>query len=131
MKILLIDDDEELCSELKEVLTAEGFEVDASFDGLHGLSLLRQKKYHMIILDLRLPGLNGYKVLKSIRSEFKELKVLVLSGRPLGEPILQEDGVSQDEEEKTLHLADGVVNKPCRVDALLEKIKALSVVDKG
>jgi DNA-binding response OmpR family regulator len=132
-KLLLIDDDEELCTELGQVLEAEGFKVDIAFDGLQGLQRLQKKQYHIIILDLKLPGLNGYGVLKGIRKTVKPLKVLVLSGRPLGEPLLKEDGVSQDEEEKVLNMADLVINKPFMVENFLDQVKtlALSVVEKG
>jgi CheY-like chemotaxis protein len=122
-KLLLIDDDEELCAELGEILEAEGFKVDIALDGLQGLRNLREKQYQMVILDLKLPGLNGYGVLKSIRKTSSSLKVLVLSGRPLGGPLLNEDGVSQDEEEKVLNLADFIINKPFMVENLIQKVK--------
>jgi len=124
-KLLLIDDDEELCVELRQVLEAEGFEVDIVFDGSQGLKRLQEKPYHIIILDLKLPGLNGYGVLKGIRKTTENIKVMVLSGRPLGEPLLKEDGVSQDEEEKVLNMADVVMNKPFMVKNFLQKVKAL------
>jgi DNA-binding response OmpR family regulator len=126
LKLLLIDDDEELCAELGQVLAAEGFEVDMVFDGLEGLRHLQERQYQIIILDLKLPGLNGYGVLKGIRKTVKPLKVLVLSGRPLGEPLLKEDGVSQDEEEKVLNMADLVINKPFKVENFLQEVKALA-----
>jgi DNA-binding response OmpR family regulator len=126
-KLLLIDDDEELCAELSQVLKAEGFEVDIALDGLQGLRHLQDKKYQIVILDLKLPGINGYGVLKGIRKTLKTLKVLVLSGRPLGEPLLKEDGVSQDEEEKILNMADLVINKPFMVENFLQKVKELAL----
>jgi len=106
--------------------------VDIALDGLQGLRNLKERQYHIIILDLKLPGLNGYGVLKSIRKKTKHVKVLVLSGRPLGEPLLKEDGVSQDEEEKVLNMADLVINKPFMVESFLEKVKglALKVVER-
>jgi DNA-binding response OmpR family regulator len=123
--LLLIDDDEELCAELVQVLEAEGFEVDIALDGLKGLQRLQEKQYQIIILDLKLPGLNGYGVLKGIRKIIPSIKVMVLSGRPLGEPLLKEDGVSQDEEEKVLSMADIVMNKPFMVNHFLDKVKEL------
>ena len=126
LKILLIDDDEELCAELQEVLEREGYMVDVAMDGLQGLWHLQKKQYQIIILDLKLPKLNGYGVLKSVRKTVKPLKVLVLSGRPLGEALLKEDGVFQDEEEKALSMADFVITKPFMVENFLQKVKELS-----
>lgn len=128
LKLLLIDDDEELCTELGEVLEAEGFKVDIALDGLQGLAYLQKREHQIIILDLKLPGLNGYGVLKSIRSiASKHLKVLVLSGQPFGEPLLSQEGVSQNEEDKILSLADCVINKPFMVDNFIQKVKELSL----
>jgi len=126
-RLLLIDDDEELCAELREVLEAEGFKVDIALDGLEGLRYLHKEQYQIIILDLKLPKLNGYGVLKSIRKTVNPLKVLVLSGRPLGEPLLKEDGVSLDEEDQILHMADLVINKPFMVENFIQKVKALAL----
>jgi DNA-binding response OmpR family regulator len=67
LRLLLIDDDEELCAELRELLEIEGFHVDTAFDGLQGLGNLQKGKYHIVVLDLKLPGLNGYEVLKTAR----------------------------------------------------------------
>jgi DNA-binding response OmpR family regulator len=133
LKLLIIDDDEELCAELREVLEAEGFKVDIALDGLEGLRRLQESPYQIVILDLRLPGLNGYGILKNIRKIDKPFKVLVLSGRPLGEALLKEDGVSQDEEAKVLNMADFVINKPFMVENFLQKVKKLagSVVEKN
>jgi CheY-like chemotaxis protein len=89
------------------------------------LQRLQEKQYQIIILDLKLPGLNGYGVLKGIRKIIPSIKVMVLSGRPLGEPLLKEDGVSQDEEEKVLSMADIVMNKPFMVNHFLDKVKEL------
>jgi len=132
-RLLLIDDDEELCAELCQVLEAEGFKVDTAYDGERGLRCLQDKEYHIIILDLKLPRLNGYGVLKKIKANPRKTKVMVLSGRPLGEPLLKEDGVSQDEEEKVLGLADLVINKPFMIENFITKVKvmALSVVEKS
>jgi len=124
-KLLLVDDDEELCAELAQVLEAEGFEVDMAFDGLRGVQCLQEKSYHLIILDLKLPRLDGYGVLKEIRKTAQPVKVLVLSGKPLGGPLFKE--------EKTLIMADAVMNKPFIVQELLQQIQALTlpVVEKN
>lgn len=127
IRLLLIDDDEELCAELAEVLEAEDFVVDTAFDGRRGLQYLQEKQYHIIILDLKLPGINGYGILKSIRKTALPVKILVLSGKPLGGALLKEDGVYQDEEERTLNMADAVMNKPFMVKEFLQKVKTLAV----
>jgi DNA-binding response OmpR family regulator len=124
--LLLIDDDEELCSELGEVLEAEGFKVDIALDGLEALRKLQKRQHQIIILDLKLPGLNGYRILQSIRNETTSIKVLVLSGQPFGKQLLKKSGTLQKEEEDILKMADCVINKPFLVDNLIRKVKELS-----
>ena len=127
-KLLLIDDDEELCVELTQILATEGFKVDVAFDGLQGLQFLQEKHYQIIILDLKLPKLNGYEVLKGIKTTVKAPKVIILSGRPMGELLLNEKSITQDEEEQVLKMADLVVNKPFIIEDFIQKIKALSLM---
>jgi len=134
IKILLIDDDEELCTELGQVLEGEGFFVGTAFDGLKGLLHLQEEEYQIIILDLKLPGLSGFEVLKDLRKVDKHGKVIVLSGKPiLAKSLRNNDGLSQEEEEKVLGLADMVVSKPFRVEDFIERVNhlAASIVEKG
>lgn len=124
-KILLVDDDEELCEELALVLESEGFDVDVAFDGIQGLRFLEGGGYQVIILDLKLPGVNGFGVLKTIKQGPSVPRVIVVSGRPTGEALLKENGFSQEDEEQILKLADVMVNKPFKVEFLIQKIKEL------
>lgn len=79
-KILIIDDDEELCDLVSEYLTVEGFETEAVNDGIAGLEKAKSGKYDMAILDVMLPKMNGFEVLRHLREESK-LPVLMLTAR--------------------------------------------------
>ena len=79
-KILIIDDDEELCELVSEYLTVEGFEVAAVNDGESGLEAADSGKYDLAILDVMLPKMNGFEVLRHIRQKSK-LPVLMLTAR--------------------------------------------------
>jgi two-component system response regulator CpxR len=79
-KILIIDDDEELCELVSEYLTVEGFEVESVNDGESGLNRALADGFDMIILDVMLPKMNGFDVLRSLRQESK-LPVLMLTAR--------------------------------------------------
>ena len=124
-KILMLDDDEELCEEIAEILIDEGYRVTTAFDGLRGKRLVEKYNYDILILDIKMPGLSGLDVLESIKGQNKELKVIILTGRPLSKE-LQERRICKDKEEKILRLADGIINKPFDIEVLLNKIKELS-----
>jgi Response regulators consisting of a CheY-like receiver domain and a winged-helix DNA-binding domain len=79
-RILIIDDDEELCELVAEYLTVEGFETKAVHDGQIGLETALAGDYDMAVLDVMLPKMNGFDVLRSLRASSK-LPVLMLTAR--------------------------------------------------
>jgi len=79
-KILIIDDDEELCDLVSEYLAVEGFEVESVNDGESGLERMLSGEYALAILDVMLPRMNGFDVLRKIR-ESSKLPVLMLTAR--------------------------------------------------
>jgi len=79
-KILIIDDDEELCELVAEYLTVEGFETKAVHDGATGLEYALSGEYDMAVLDVMLPKMNGFDVLRKLRGSSK-LPVLMLTAR--------------------------------------------------
>jgi two-component system response regulator CpxR len=79
-KVLIIDDDEELCDLVSEYLTVEGFETVAVHDGEAGLRRALSGEYDLAILDVMLPKINGFDVLKNLR-EKSGLPVLMLTAR--------------------------------------------------
>ncbi len=66
-KILIIDDDKELCEEMAEILKGEGYDVSTAFDGLAGKKLIEENHYNLLLLDVKLPDINGLDILKSMR----------------------------------------------------------------
>ncbi len=81
-RILVIDDDSELCELLTAYLKPEGFEVTSIYDGEQGLemALLEAGKFDLIVLDIMLPGMNGFEVLQRLRSQL-DTPVLMLTAR--------------------------------------------------
>lgn len=79
-KILIIDDDEELCELVSEYLSVEGFRTEAVHDGAEGLEKALSGDFEMVILDVMLPKKNGFDVLRGIRTHSK-IPVLMLTAR--------------------------------------------------
>ena len=79
-KVLIIDDDEELCELVAEYLSVEGFDTTAVHDGEQGLDTALSGNYDLAILDVMLPGMNGFDLLRKLR-EKSELPVLMLTAR--------------------------------------------------
>ena len=125
-KILIIDDDEDMCEEMAEILEDDGYYVSMAFDGLKGRELIEKYDYDILLLDLKLPRLNGLAILKSIKEKNMKLKVLILTGRPLTEKLSKEEtDADRDKEGDILKMSNGVINKPFDVRTVLSKVKEL------
>jgi DNA-binding response OmpR family regulator len=125
-KILMIDDDEEICEEMSEILQDEGYAVTLAFNGLEGRALVEKNEHDLVILDLKMPGLSGYDVLKAAKAGGVRAKIVVISGRPFIRKYLPgEDTVDKDRKEDLLKLADGFINKPFDIPKVLSTIREL------
>ena len=125
MRILLIDDDVELCSLLDELLKREGFEVQMEHDGASGLERAQSGQFDLIVLDVMLPRLDGFEVLKRLR-RLSKVPVLMLTAR--GEDVDRIVGLEMG--------ADDYLPKPfnpreltARIRAILRRIEAKPSAD--
>ena len=79
-KVLIIEDNEINMKLFSDLLTAKGFEVDKSFDGLEGYNKIKDNKYDLLILDIQLPSLNGFQILEKLENEkIEQPKTLIVS----------------------------------------------------
>lgn len=114
-RILVIDDDRELCSLLAEYLKPEGYELDTVFDGNRGIKMALSGKYTLLVLDVMLPGsLNGFKILQHIRAK-TAMPILMLSAR--GDDIDRIVGLEMG--------ADDYLPKPFNPRELLARIRTI------
>jgi two-component system response regulator CpxR len=79
-RLLVVDDDAELCELVAEYLIPEGFKVEAVYDGIQGLDRALSGEYSLIILDVMLPGLQGFEVLRRIRAKSR-MPIIMLTAR--------------------------------------------------
>ena len=81
MKILIVEDETLLADTLKTMLEAKGYETDAVYDGEDGLAWAETKVYDLLILDVMLPGLNGYEIARRVRRERVSTPILMLTAK--------------------------------------------------
>ncbi len=113
--ILLIDDDQELCGLLKEYFTAEGFEVAMAHTGTEGLQLALKQNFDLILLDVMLPEMDGFEVLKALRVQ-KMTPVIMLTAK--GDDFDRIFGLELG--------ADDYIPKPFNHRELLARVKAIT-----
>ncbi|MBL0207942.1 MAG: heavy metal response regulator transcription factor [Propionivibrio sp.] len=115
MKILVVEDEHKTGNYLKQGLMEAGFVVDLARDGIDGLHLALTEAFDLVILDVMLPGIDGWQVLQGIRRSGKEIPVLFLTAR---------DDV--DDRVKGLELgADDYLVKPFAFSELLARVRTL------
>ena len=115
MRLLVVEDEVRLAEALKMGLEAEGFEVDLAFDGNRGLAMALEERYEAIVLDILLPGLNGYRVCAEIRAAGNWTPILMLTAKS-GE---------FDEAEALDTGADDFLSKPFSYVVLVARLRAL------
>jgi two-component system, OmpR family, response regulator len=115
VRVLVVEDEERLAEGLKAGLDAEGFATDIASDGVDGLWMAREHPYDAIVLDILLPGMNGYRVCAEIRKAGIWTPILMLTAK---------DG-EFDEAEALDTGADDFVTKPFSYVALVARLRAL------
>jgi len=115
MRVLVVEDEERLARAVQRGLEAEGFSVDVALDGDDGLWRAREGAYDAIVLDVMLPGVNGYKVCSTLRAAADWTPILMLTAK---------DG-EFDEAEALDNGADDFLSKPFSYVVLLARLRAL------
>lgn len=115
MRVLVIEDEVAIADAVVRGLEAEGFEARAVHDGLTGLDEARTGAYDLIVLDIMLPGMNGYKVCRTLREEEVWTPILMLTAK---------DG-EYDEAEALDTGADDFLSKPFSFVVLVARLRAL------
>ena len=115
IKILIVEDEQKIADTLKFGLTEIGFQVEVAYDGKLGYSLFRAHDFNLVILDINLPGMNGYELCKAIRAVDEQIPVLMLTAM----------STMNDKTQGYDAGADDYLVKPFEFKELLLKIRSL------
>ena len=121
MRVLLIEDDSAMARSIELMLRSEGFNVYTTDLGEEGIDLGKLYDYDIIVLDLQLPDMSGFDVLKSLRVSKVQTPVLILSGNAIVEAKVKALGFG----------ADDYMTKPFHKDELVARIQAVVRRSKG
>ena len=114
MKLLVVEDEPQIASFLLKGLRASGYEVELATTGQEGLTKAQHVDIDLVVLDLRLPDLDGTEVLRRLRGGGSDVPVIVLTAR--GDPADRVEGLDQG--------ADDYLAKPFDFEELLARIRA-------
>ena len=113
-KILIVDDESDFNAVLGERLEYEGFVVNTATNGVAGLEMMKKDLPDVVLLDIMMPGIDGFAVLQSMRTDEKLSKVMVI--------FLTAYGCELSEEQKTFIGDTPFLRKPFELDVLLKMI---------
>ena len=114
MRILVIDDDVELCGLMSELLTREGYTAECQYDGTRGLARALSGQDDLLVLDVMLPGTDGFEILKRVRAQSR-IPIIMLTARG-------------EDEDRIIGLelgADDYMSKPFNARELVARIRAI------
>ena len=114
MKVLLVDDEEEFVKALAERLKMRDLRSDTVLDGEGALSYVEDQEPDVMVLDLKMPGIDGMEVLRQVRKAYPKIQVIILTGH----------GTEKHEEEAKRLGAFDYLEKPVNLDVLVKKMKA-------
>ena len=107
MRLFIVEDEKEICDTVAKSLYDAGYEVDTCYDGEEALAGILTENYDLVVLDLNLPGMDGMEILKELRQENEETKVLILSARgQIADKVEALDAGANDYMEKPFHLQE-------------------------
>lgn len=115
MRVLVVEDEKKLALSLKRGLEQDGFSVDVVFDGIDGKWMATENTYDAIVLDIMLPGLNGYRICRELRDEGNWTPILMLTAK----------SGDLDETEALDTGADDFLRKPFSHVVLVARLRAL------
>ena len=111
VKIMLVDDEERFLATTQKLLTKKGYDAITAPSGSRALELLAQKPVHVVILDVKMPGMDGIETLKAIKKQYPMIEVIMLTGHATVESAI--DGLKSG--------ASDYLMKPADVDDLIDR----------
>ena len=112
-RVLLVDDETEFVQAMAERLKMRDLDADTVYDGEQALSFVGGQEPDVMVLDLKMPGIDGMEVLRQVKKSYPKLQVIILTGH----------GTEKDEEEARRLGAFDYLEKPVPLDVLIKKMK--------
>ena len=120
IKVLVVDDEKGIRVLLSEVLLHRGFEVSLARDGQESLEKLEKNHFDLVITDINMPRLDGVSMLKSMRKTGREEKIIIMTGNPSDQRLLDED----------MPQVVTRLNKPFRIQTLMNVVTAATTRER-
>ena len=113
IRVLVVDDEPKICHLIELVLVQEGYRVDVSSSGMEALQMIKRYNYHLLITDLKMPGIDGLELIKKAKKECPEIRTIMVTGYATVDTAVQ----------SLMHGIDDYITKPFNIFKLKEAVK--------
>lgn len=120
-KILIVDDNEELCQNLTDILELKGYEISKAYDGYHAIESIKLKNFSVVIMDIKMPGINGLDTLKILKQINPKISIIMITAFA--------DDIFYKESKKNNDLK--IIQKPIDMDKFLSLIEGILTKKNG
>ncbi len=113
IRVLVVDDEPEMCHLIKQILKREGYQVDVSFSGIEALQMIKSFNYHLLLTDLEMPEVDGIELTRKAKKQNPEIRVIMVTGN-----------ATVDADIRSLrHKIDGYIRKPFNISKLRKVVR--------
>ncbi len=113
IRILVVDDEPEMCHLIKQILKQDGYQIDVSFSGIEALQMIKSFNYHLLLTDLEMPEVDGIELTRKAKKQNPEIRVLMVTGN-----------ATVDADIRSLrHKIDGYIRKPFNISKLRKVVR--------
>ncbi|MGR3174815.1 MAG: response regulator [Candidatus Scalindua sp.] len=120
IRILVVDDEPEICHLIERILKREGYQVDVSFSGMEALQMIRSLNYHLLLTDLDMPGVDGLELTRKAKKQNPEIRVIMVTGNTTADLDIR----------SLRHRIDGYIKKPFDISELKKVVKQILCTHK-
>lgn len=121
VRILLVDDDPGMCETLSDILEDKGYDVVTANDGMQAVESTKRNEFDLVLMDIRMPGMNGVEACKIMRSERPTLRVVLMTAYAV-EDLVQE-ALKDD--------AVGIFFKPLDIEKVINLLQGVKEICNG
>jgi len=115
IKVLIVDDDPSMCETLEDILEIEGYETETALDGKKALEVVEKKNFDVILMDFKMPEMNGVEAFRSIKKIRQDAKVLFVTAY-----------YNEDEVRNAMsNCAMGICHKPLDIEQFIKDLKVV------
>jgi len=113
IRVLVVDDEPEICHLIEQILKQEGYQVDVSFSGIEALQMIRSFNYHLLLTDLEMPEVDGLELTRKAKKQNPEIRVIMVTGNTTVDIAIR----------SSRHRIDGYIRKPFKVSELRKVVR--------